>query len=86
MLTTIKICSFEVGLYFRDGEFKGLLGNGRHWFFDPLDKVKWRSFRCAPVADPREARRDCSLGALKNLAVVLDLKDYQRAWFGSKAD
>ena len=40
MLKTVKIRSYEMGLYFRDGEFKGLLGAGRHWFFDPLGKVK----------------------------------------------
>ena len=40
ILRTIKIRSYEMGLYFRDGEFKGLLGEGRHWFIDPLDKVK----------------------------------------------
>ena len=40
MLTTIKIRSYEIGLYFRDGEFKGLLDAGRHWFLDPLMKVK----------------------------------------------
>ena len=37
---TVKIRSYEVGLYFRDGEFKRLLGEGRHWFFDPLGKVR----------------------------------------------
>ena len=40
MFKMIKIRSYEIGLYFRDGEFKGLLGTGRHWFFDPLGKVK----------------------------------------------
>ena len=40
MLKTIKIRSYEMGLYFRDGEFKGLLATGRHWFLDPLFKVK----------------------------------------------
>ncbi len=28
MFKMIKIRSYEVGLYFRDGEFKGLLGTG----------------------------------------------------------
>ena len=28
ILKTIKIPSYEMGLYFRDGEFKGLLGFG----------------------------------------------------------
>ena len=36
IIKTIKIRSYEIGLYFRDGEFRGLLGAGRHWFFDPL--------------------------------------------------
>ena len=35
----IKIRSYETGLYFRDGEFKGLLSEGRHWLFDPLMKM-----------------------------------------------
>ena len=54
-----KIRSYEVGLYFRDGEFRGLLGAGRHWLFDPLGKVRVDvvSQRDA-VARPREARRD----------------------------
>jgi hypothetical protein len=40
VLKTVKIRSYEMGLYFHDGEFKGLLDAGRHWFFDPLGKVK----------------------------------------------
>ncbi len=40
VIKTVKIRSYEMGLHFRDGEFKGLLGTGRHWFFDPLGKVK----------------------------------------------
>ena len=40
IIKTIKIRSYEVGLYFRDGEFRGLLHGGRHWFVDPLGKVK----------------------------------------------
>ncbi len=30
IIKTIKIRSYEMGLYFRDGEFKGLLREGRH--------------------------------------------------------
>jgi hypothetical protein len=47
IIKTIKIRSYEMGLYFRDGEFKGLLREGRHWFVDPLGKVKVRSSRSA---------------------------------------
>ena len=36
----IKVRKYEVGLYFRDGEFRGLLDVGRYWFFDPLRRVQ----------------------------------------------
>ena len=29
MLKTVKVRTYELGLYFRDSEFKGLLGAGR---------------------------------------------------------
>jgi hypothetical protein len=38
-LKRYTIRSFEMGLQFRDGEFRGLLGAGRHWFFDPFGRV-----------------------------------------------
>ena len=42
MYKRIRIRSYEVGLHFRDGEFKGLLSEGRHWLFDPLlPAVSW---------------------------------------------
>ena len=34
-----RVRSFEMGLLFRDGEFRGLLDEGTHWFVDPLRKV-----------------------------------------------
>ena len=36
----VKIHTHEMGLYFREGEFRGLLETGRHWFFDPLKRVR----------------------------------------------
>jgi regulator of protease activity HflC (stomatin/prohibitin superfamily) len=75
----IKIRSYEAGLYFRDGEFKGLLGQGRYWLFDPLMKVR------VDVVDMRDAwlahdKLDMIVrsGVLKDRAVVMDLKDHQR--------
>ena len=35
----IKNRSYEVGLYFQEGEFQRLLFAGKHWLFDPLRKV-----------------------------------------------
>src|SRR5579862_3666291 len=40
MLKIVKIRSFEMGLYFRDDEFKALLGKGWHWFFHPLGRIR----------------------------------------------
>ena len=75
-----KIRSYEMGLYFRDGEFRGLLEQGTHWFVDPLGKVR------VDVVSQREPwlvheKLDLIVksGALGDRAVVLDLKDYERA-------
>jgi len=80
MMRTVKIRSYEMGLHFRDGEFKGLLGAGRHWFFDPLGKVK---VEVVSQRSPWLAHEKLDVivksGALKDRAVVLDLKDYERA-------
>lgn len=79
MFKRIKIRSYETGLYFRDGEFMGLLGEGRYWMFDLFGKVR------VDVANMREAwlaheKLDMIFksGALKDCAVVMDLKDHQR--------
>ena len=80
MLTTIKIRSYEIGLYFRDGEFKGLLNAGRHWFFDPLGKVKVEvASQRAPWLAHDKLDVIVKSGSLKDRAVVLDLKDHERA-------
>ncbi len=75
----IKIRSYEIGLYFRDREFRGLLGEGRHWLFDPLCKVR---VEIVSQRDPWLVHDKLDLivksGALKDRAVVLDLKDHQR--------
>src|SRR4029079_5815815 len=80
IIKTIKIRSYEMGLYFRDREFKGLLRAGRHWFVDPLGKVKVEIVsQRAPWLAPEKLDVIVRSGALKDRAVVLDLKDYERA-------
>ena len=80
MFKSIKIRSYEIGLHFRDGEFKGLLGAGRHWFFDPLRKVKVEVVsQRAPWLTHEKLDVIVKSGSLKDCAVVLDLKDNQRA-------
>jgi len=75
-----KVRTYEVGLAFWEGEFLRLLGPGKHWFFDPLNKL------CVDMASLREPRllHDkldliVKSGALRDRAIVLDLKDHERA-------
>jgi len=75
----VKIRSYEIGLYFRDREFKGLLIEGRHWLFDPLDKVRVEVVsQRAPWLVHEQLDVIVKSGALADRAVVLDLKDHQR--------
>ena len=79
VIKSIQIRSDEMGLYFRDREFQGLLGKGRHWFFDPLGKVR---VEVVSQRNPWLTHEKLDVivrsGALKDRAVVLDLKDDQR--------
>ena len=80
MLKTIRIRNYEFGLYFRNGEFNGLLNPGRHWFFDPLFKVKINAVsQRHPWLMHDKLDLIVKSGALADRAVVLDLKDCQRA-------
>lgn len=80
LLKMIKIRSYEMGLYFRDEEFKGLLGTGRYWFIDPLGKVRVEVVsQRAPWLVHDKLDVIAKSGALADRAVVLDLKDHQRA-------
>jgi regulator of protease activity HflC (stomatin/prohibitin superfamily) len=87
LLQRVKIRSYEMGLLFRDGEFRGLLSTGTHWFFDPLGKVR---VDVVSQRDPWLVHEKLDLiiksGALETHAVVLDLKDDERAlvWIESR--
>ena len=75
-----KIRSYEMGLYFRDGEFRGLLEQGRTGSSTRCARSEVEVVsRRATWLVAREARPDREVGALKDRAVVLDLKDYERA-------
>ena len=79
-LKSVKIRNFEAGLCFRDGEFEGILTAGRHWFVDPLNRVH---VDVVSQRDPWLVHPKLDMivrsGALADRAVVLDLKDYERA-------
>jgi len=76
----IKVREYEVGLYFRDGEFLGLLDAGRYWFFDPLRRVAVDVVsQRAPWLVHDKLDVIVKSGVLTDRATVLDLKDYERA-------
>jgi len=72
--------SFEMGLHFRDGEFRGLVDAGVYWFFDPFGKVAVEVVsRRAPFLAHEKLDLIVKSGVLKGQAGVLDLRDDQRA-------
>src|SRR5438093_1295530 len=79
-LKRIKIRSYEMGLLFKSGEFKGLLAEGTHWLLDPLGRIR---VEVVSQRQPWLAHEKLDLivksGALAGRAEVLDLKDHQRA-------
>ena len=79
-IKTIKIHSYEKGFHFRNGEFVGLLGAGRHWFLNPAAKDQ---IAVSGLRDPWIRHKDLDLivksGVLKDVAQVLELQDFQKA-------
>ncbi len=80
VLKLIKIHDDEVGLHFHDGEFRGLLNPGRHWFFDPLGRLRVEIVsQRAPWLVHAKLDVIVKAGVLDGRTVVVDLKDYERA-------
>jgi regulator of protease activity HflC (stomatin/prohibitin superfamily) len=75
-----KIRNYEMGLKFRDRQFVELLAPGAHWLFDPFGKLR---VEVVSQRDPWLVHDKLDMivrsGALAGKAIVLDLKDYQRA-------
>jgi regulator of protease activity HflC (stomatin/prohibitin superfamily) len=76
----VKIRSDEIGLRFRDREFRGLLTTGRHWLLNLLGNER---VTVVSQRDPWLVHEKLDVivrsGVLEGRAVVLDLKDDQRA-------
>jgi regulator of protease activity HflC (stomatin/prohibitin superfamily) len=80
ILKSKKIRSYEKGLLFRDREFVGLLGTGRHWFFDPLGRVRIDVVsQRVPWLTHADLDVIVKAGVLGEEARVIDLKDDERA-------
>src|SRR6516162_1760903 len=79
MIKLIKIRMYELGLLFRDGEFRGILEPGWHWLFHPLSRVKVDVVsQRAPWLFHEKLDVIVKSGLLEGRAKVLDLKDYER--------
>lgn len=80
LVRRIKIRSFEAGLVFHEGEFVGIWGEGTYWRLDPLGRLEVQivSLR-APWLVHEKLDMIVKSGLLKGRAVVLDLKDHERA-------
>ena len=80
ILHRIKIRSYELGLVFRDGEFARLLGPGRRWIFDPLGRTQVQVVsQRVPWLVHEQLDQIVKSGVLAGRALVLDLKDHERA-------
>src|SRR5437764_7041397 len=79
MIRHLRIRPFEIGLVFRDGTFRGLLGPGAYWRFDPLlrERIDIVSQR-APWLVHEQLDLIVRSGVLADRAVALDLQDHER--------
>jgi regulator of protease activity HflC (stomatin/prohibitin superfamily) len=80
MFRRVRVRSDEAGLYFREGEFEGLLGTGKHWLFDPFGRARVDVVsRRDPFLTHEKLDLIVKSGVLADLARVVDLNDDQRA-------
>lgn len=89
MIRWVKVRQFERGFLFHEGDFVRLLEPGRHFFFDPLFRVR---VDIVSVRDVMLEHDDLEVivktGRLGAEARVLDLKDHERAvvWVDGRID
>lgn len=89
MIKQIRIKSYEKGIVFKDGEFKGLLDKGYHLMFDPLKRIR---VDVSSMREPWLNHKDLDVmvasGKMEGLLSTIDLKDNQRAlvWIDKRFD
>ena len=80
MIRRYIIRPHELGLLFRDGAFQRVLEPGRGWMFDPRRRTQLQIVSLRQVLFAHERLDEMiKAGALKDRAIVLDLRDWQRA-------
>ena len=89
MIRRIRIRAHQLGLVFRDGAFSRILESGRHWIFDPSMRTRVEVVSTRDVIFTHEQiDKIADSGLLKERAIALDLRDYQRAlvWIDGRFD
>ena len=80
MIKRMKIKPHERGLLFRDGDLVAVLRPGVHWYLDPLLKLR---LQIVSPRDPWLVHKELDVivksGQLAGEAMVVDLKDHERA-------
>jgi regulator of protease activity HflC (stomatin/prohibitin superfamily) len=87
VIKLVRVRDYEAGLYFHDTAFRGLLAPGRHWFFDPLGRVRVEIVsERTPWLVHEKLDVIVKSGVLTDRARVVDLKDYERGlvWIDSR--
>lgn len=80
MIKRTAIREFEIGLRFRDEQFVGIVEPGTHWSLDLMNKKRIEvCSRRDPLFTHEMLDQIVKSGELKHRAVVLDLRDWQRA-------
>jgi hypothetical protein len=80
LIQRIKVRSYEIGLVFRDREFQSLLATGTHWLLDLFGRTRVEVVsQRAPWLVHEQLDLIVKSGALEGRALVLDLKDHERA-------
>ncbi len=80
MFRRFKILPHQLGLLFRDGAFERLVESRRGWLFDPFGRLRLDIVSLRQVVFVHERLDEIvKSAALKDRAIVLDLRDWQRA-------
>lgn len=80
MIRRIRIDAHQLGLVFRDGAFQRIAEQGRHWLFDAFSRSQVEIVSTRQVVYTSDRIDEIlASGQLKERAITLDLRDYQRA-------
>lgn len=89
MIRRLRIETHQLGLMFRDGAFKRFITPGRYWIVDVFRRSHIEVVSTRQVVYTSEQMPEIiASGQLKDRAIAVDLRDYQRAlvWIDGRFD